>query len=197
MLIMENQRSLIISENKYRRRRIGGITQKISAYEVVHKAPDGKEHKLTFLDTPGHEAFTAIRSRGAKVADIAILVVSAEDGVKPQTKEALAIIQKANIPYIVAINKIDREGANIERTKMSLAENGIYVEGFGGDISFVPISAKTGQGISELLDIIILTAQLGGLTGNPEKLAEGVIIEAHLDKRERHHWNNCNKRWNN
>src|SRR3982751_5136172 len=106
----------------------GGITQKLSAYEVLHKTPEGKEKKITFLDTPGHEAFTAIRSRGAKVADIAILVVSAEDGVRPQTVEALKIIRDAGIPFIVAINKIDKEGADVEKTKQSLAENDIYVE---------------------------------------------------------------------
>jgi translation initiation factor IF-2 len=162
----------------------GGITQKISAYEVVHKGPDGKEHKITFLDTPGHEAFKAIRARGAKVADIAILVVSAEDGVRPQTVEAYQTIQKANIPFIVAINKIDREGANIDRTKISLAENEIYVEGYGGNISFVPISAKTGQGIPELLDMVLLTAELEDLKADTAKAAEGVVIEADLDKKK-------------
>ncbi|MCC2630479.1 MAG: infB [Candidatus Paceibacter sp.] len=162
----------------------GGITQKISAYEVSHKGPDGKEHKITFLDTPGHEAFKAIRARGAKVADIAILVVSAEDGVRPQTVEAFQTIQKAGIPFIVAINKIDREGANIDRTKISLAENEIYVEGYGGNVSFVPISAKTGQGIPELLDMVLLTAELEDLKADTEKSASGVVIEANLDKKK-------------
>ncbi len=162
----------------------GGITQRISAYEVVHKATDGKEHKITFLDTPGHAAFTAIRARGAKVADIAILVVSAEDGVKPQTTEALKIVEKAKIPYIIAINKIDKEGADIERTKNNLAEHEIYVEGYGGTIPFVPISAKTGQGVSDLLDMVILQAELGEFKGDAAKTAEGVIIEANLDKKK-------------
>jgi translation initiation factor IF-2 len=162
----------------------GGITQKISAYEVVHKGPDGKDHKITFLDTPGHEAFKAMRARGAKVADIAILVVSAEDGVRPQTVEALQTILKAEIPYIVAINKIDRPGANVEKTKVSLAENNIYVEGFGGNISSVPISAKTGEGVSDLLDLMLLTAELEELKGDATKSASGVIIEAHLDKQK-------------
>jgi translation initiation factor IF-2 len=162
----------------------GGITQRISAYEVVHKGTDGKEHKITFLDTPGHEAFTAIRSRGAHVADIAILVVSAEDGVKPQTVEALNIIKKAKIPYIIAANKIDKEGADIERTKGNLAEHEIYVEGYGGTIPFVPISAKTGKGIPDLLDMMLLQAELEELKGDTSKPAEGVIIEANLDKKK-------------
>lgn len=162
----------------------GGITQRISAYEVVHKTKDGKEHKITFLDTPGHAAFTAMRSRGAKVADIAILVVSAEDGVKPQTVEALQSIKQAKIPYIIAINKIDKDGADIDRTKGNLAEHEIYVEGYGGTIPFVPISAKTGQGIPDLLDMMLLQAELEELKGDRSQVAEGVIIEAHLDKRK-------------
>ena len=120
----------------------GGITQHVSAYEVTHTNPDGIAKKISFLDTPGHEAFTQMRMRGATVADIAILVVSAEDGVKAQTLEALKAILEGGIPYIVAINKIDKPDANIERTKMNLVENGIYLEGMGGDIPFVPISAK-------------------------------------------------------
>ncbi len=162
----------------------GGITQKISAYEVVHKGADGKEHKITFLDTPGHEAFQAIRARGAKVADIAIIVVSAEDGVRPQTVEALNTIKAAQIPYIVAINKIDREGADIDKTKNSLAENEIYVEGFGGTIPFVPISAKTGQGIPELLDMMLLQAELEDFKADTSKPATGIVIEANLDKKK-------------
>ncbi len=162
----------------------GGITQRISAYEVMHKAKDGKEHAITFLDTPGHESFAAIRSRGAHVADIAILVVSGEDGVKPQTVEAFKTIQKAEIPCIVAINKMDKPGADIDRTKNSLAEHEIYVEGYGGTIPFVPISAKTGQGISDLLDLIILQTEVEELKADPAKPAEGVIIEANLDKKK-------------
>src|SRR5579864_8396871 len=125
----------------------GGITQKISAYEVV----DGGK-KITFLDTPGHEAFTKLRSRGSKVADLCILVVAADDGVKPQTLDALKSINESKLPFIVAINKMDKEGANLERTKQSLVENGVYVEGYGGTVPFVPISAKTGQGIPELFE---------------------------------------------
>lgn len=154
----------------------GGITQHLGAYEVVH----GKD-KITFLDTPGHEAFTAIRERGAKVADIAILVVSAEDGVKPQTIEALKSILVEKIPYIVAVNKIDKAGADVERTKASLAENEIYVEGYGGDIPIVPISALTGKGIPELLDMIMLVADLADLKADTRALAEGAVIEAGLD----------------
>ncbi len=162
----------------------GGITQKISAYEVVHKSTDGKEHKITFLDTPGHEAFTAIRARGANVADIALLVVSAEDGVKPQTIEAQKIIEKAKIPLIIVATKIDKPGADLEKVKNSLAENGMYVEGYGGTLSFVPVSAKTGEGIPELLDVILLAAELEELVGDVSKPAEGVVIEANLDKKK-------------
>ncbi|MBX4198276.1 translation initiation factor IF-2 [Candidatus Parcubacteria bacterium] len=161
----------------------GGITQRISAYEVTHKGQDNKEHRITFLDTPGHEAFTAIRTRGAKVADIAILVIAADDGVKPQTAEALKIILAAKIPYIVALNKVDKPGVDLDWAKSNLAEHEIYVEGFGGDVPVVPISAKTGQGVPELLDMMILVAQLEELTGDHSKPAEGVIIEANLDKK--------------
>ncbi len=161
----------------------GGITQHISAYEVEHTAPDGRKHHITFLDTPGHEAFCGIRKRGASVADIAILVVSAEDGVKPQTLEALASILESKIPYIVAINKIDKPGVNIERTKQNLAENQIYVEGYGGDIPCVALSAKTGVGIPELFDMITLVADLDGLTGDPAVPAKGVVIESDRGKK--------------
>ncbi|MEI6528710.1 MAG: translation initiation factor IF-2 [bacterium] len=162
----------------------GGITQKISAYEVIHKTKDGREEKITFLDTPGHESFAKIRSRGANIADIAILVVSAEDGVKKQTIEALNCIKCSGIPYIVAINKIDKPGADIERTKINLAENEIYLEGFGGAVPYVPISAKTGQGVNDLLDMMLLVAEMEELKGTPEMNAEGVVIEANLDKQK-------------
>lgn len=162
----------------------GGITQHLGAYEVEHKTSEGKEGKITFLDTPGHEAFTAIRQRGAKVADVAILVVSAEDGVKPQTLEALKSILTEKIPYIVAINKIDKPGANIEVTKASLAENEVYVEGFGGDIPVVPISALKGDGIPELLDMILLVTDMQYLEADPTALAEGTVIEAKLDSKK-------------
>ena len=159
----------------------GGITQSISAYEVSHKAEDGSIRQITFLDTPGHEAFSKMRARGAEAADIAILVVSAEDSVKAQTMEAYNTIINSKIPYIVAINKIDRPNANIEKTKMDLVEKGIYLEGLGGDIPFVPISAKVGTGVSELLDMIILVSDMQSLVGDYKQNASGVIIEANRE----------------
>ncbi len=171
----------------------GGITQKIGAYEIEHTketglpAPQtrqtGEKRSITFLDTPGHEAFSAIRARGANVADIAVLVVSAEDGVKPQTLDAYRCIKSASIPFVVAINKIDKPGADIERTKQSLAENEIYLEGYGGDIPWTAVSAKTGEGVNELLEILDLVAEINSLEGDPGASAEGYVIEAHLDKR--------------
>lgn len=159
----------------------GGITQHLSAYCVEHETKEGEKKRITFLDTPGHEAFQKMRLRGADVADIAILIVSAEDGVKPQTLEALASIKKAGIPYIVAINKIDKPGADLVRTQSSLIENEIYIEGMGGDISWAPISAKTGQGVPELLDLLTLTAELAELTTNTSALGTGSVIEGKLD----------------
>lgn len=159
----------------------GGITQHLSAYEVHHKDDEGNDRTLTFLDTPGHEAFTKMRTRGAKVADIAVLIVSAEDGVKQQTKEAYETIVEANVPFVVAINKIDKPGANIEQAKISLSEIGVYVEGFGGNIPFVPISAKQGTNIDELLSTILLVADLEEFNGNPKLPAEGIIIETNTD----------------
>lgn len=159
----------------------GGITQCINAYEVNHKTENGETKTITFLDTPGHEAFSKMRERGASAADIAILVVSAEDSVKAQTIEAYNTIIESKTPYIVAINKIDRPNANIEKTKMDLAEKGIYLEGMGGDISYVLISAKEGTGINELLDMIILVSDMENFTGTKEKNASGVIIESKRD----------------
>jgi len=161
---------------------VGGITQHLSAYEVEHTTSEGVKEKIIFLDTPGHEAFQKMRLRGADVADIAILIVSAEDGVKPQTLEALASIQAANIPYIVAINKIDKPGADLVRTQSSLIENQIYIEGMGGDIPWVAISAKSGEGVGELLDTVVLAADLAELTGDINAPAEGLVIEGHVDK---------------
>ena len=137
--------------------------------------------KITFLDTPGHEAFTAIRERGARIADIAILVGSAEDGVKPQTIEALKAIQAAKIPFIVAINKIDKPNTNIEKTKQELAENEILIEGYGGTIPAAQISAKTGQGVEELLDLLLLVTEMEELKGAANLPATGFIIEANLN----------------
>jgi len=159
----------------------GGITQSISAYEVNHKSETGLNRSITFLDTPGHEAFSKMRARGAEAADIAILVVSAEDSVKAQTIEAYNTIIESKIPYIVAINKIDRPNANIEKTKMDLVEKGIYLEGMGGDIPFVPISAKVGTGVGELLDMIILVSDMQAYTGDRNINASGIIIEANRE----------------
>lgn len=160
---------------------VGGITQHLSAYVVEHTTSESPIRELTFLDTPGHEAFQKMRFRGADVADIAILIVSAEDGVKPQTLEALECITKTGIPYIVAINKIDKPSADIPRTQASLIENSIYIEGMGGTIPWVPISAKSGTGVDDLLDVVILSAELAELTADVGKPAEGVIIEGKLD----------------
>ncbi len=159
----------------------GGITQHISAYEVKHKNEAGVLKRITFLDTPGHEAFSKMRTRGATAADIAILVVSAEDSVKTQTLEAWQTIVDSKIPYIVAINKIDKPAANIEKTKMDLAEKGVYLEGYGGDVPFVEISAKIGTGVDHLLEIILLVAELAELSGDASVPAEGVVIESHRD----------------
>jgi len=159
----------------------GGITQHLSAYEVHHKIKDGEDKTITFLDTPGHAAFSAMRGRGAEVADIVILIVSAEDGVQEQTKEALAQIKKAGTPYVVAITKIDKPNADVDRTKSSLIENEIYLEGMGGDISYVPISSKTGEGIDELLDVLLLVAEVEEFKADTSKPAEGIVVESHLD----------------
>lgn len=155
----------------------GGITQHIGAYQVEK---NGK--KITFLDTPGHEAFTAMRARGAKVTDIAILVVAADEGVKPQTTEALNHAKDAGVPIIVAINKIDKEGANVDRVKAQLAELGLQPEDWGGKTIMVPVSAATGEGIPALLDMILLIAEMENLRGNPKREGVASVIEAHLDK---------------
>ena len=165
-----------IRKTKVAEKESGGITQHIGAYEIEHQ---GK--KITFIDTPGHEAFSAMRSRGAKVADIAILVVAAEEGVKPQTKEAITHVKKTGIHLIVAINKIDKPGANPEKVKGELAKNDVSVESMGGKIPSVETSAKTGQGISELLELILLVAEMAELKGEAAKPGEGVVIEAYLD----------------
>lgn len=158
----------------------GGITQHVSAYEAEHEH-EGTPRRITFLDTPGHEAFRALRSRGAAAADVAILVVAADEGVKPQTLEALAAIQEAKIPFVVAFTKIDKNGADIERAKTSLLENGVYLEGLGGDIPYAPVSSKTGDGVPELLDLVLLTADLAELSADPDALAEGFVLESTQD----------------
>lgn len=154
----------------------GGITQHVAAYEAVHN-----NKRITFIDTPGHAAFGAIRSRGANVADIAILVVAGDDGVKQQTLEALASIKDANIPFIVAINKMDKPGANVERTQATLMEKGVYLEKLGGDVPWAAISAKTGAGVDELLDLILLVAEMKELKADPVPPASGYLIETHRD----------------
>jgi translation initiation factor IF-2 len=159
----------------------GGITQHISAYEVSHTTAEGKKVSITFLDTPGHEAFSGIRARGAKVADIAVLVVSAEDGVKPQTLEAMRSITETHTPFVIALTKIDKPEANIERTKLSLAEHEIYVEGYGGTIPAIPLSSKTGEGVSDLLDMISLTADIENVQYDNTLLGTGYILESNLD----------------
>ena len=161
----------------------GGITQHVSAYEIVHNMKDGRDMKITFLDTPGHEAFSGIRTRGASIADIAVLVVSAEDGVKPQTLEVLKYIKESNIPFLVAITKIDKASADINQTKQSLAENGVYVEGYGGDTSVVEVSSVTGQGVDDFLDMIILMSELEDKKAERETLGSGIIIEGRLDNK--------------
>ncbi|MEX0672890.1 MAG: translation initiation factor IF-2 [Candidatus Paceibacterota bacterium] len=159
----------------------GGITQHVSAYEVTSTGSDGKEHSMTFLDTPGHEAFSGVRARGAEVADIAILIVAADDGMKPQTKEALDAIRAAEIPYIVAVNKIDKENADVERTKQSLLEHEVYIEQFGGNVPIVEISALKGTGIDGLLEMIGLVAEMEELSADPSAPASGVVLESKRD----------------
>ena len=158
-------------------REAGGITQHIGAYTIRVN-----DKKIVFLDTPGHEAFTAMRSRGAQVTDVSILVVAADDGVMPQTVEAINHSKAAGVPIIVAVNKIDKENANIERVKTELAENGLVPEDWGGDTVLVPVSAKTGEGIDELLEMILMVAEMEELKANPNRLAVGTVIEAQLDK---------------
>lgn len=160
----------------------GGITQHVSAYEVFHKNTDGVMKPITFIDTPGHEAFAGVRSRGARVADIAILIVSGEDGVKPQTLEALKFIRESKLPFIVAVTKIDKPSTNIERVKQNLLENEIYIEGYGGEIPCVPISAVTGAGVDDLLNMILLVADVENIQGHPNKSAEGIILEVSRSK---------------
>ncbi|MBD3252059.1 translation initiation factor IF-2 [Candidatus Uhrbacteria bacterium] len=159
----------------------GGITQHIGAYQA-----EKKDRKITFIDTPGHEAFTVMRSRGAKVADIAILVVAADDGVQPQTKEAIDIIKAAGLPFIVALNKMDKPEADPDKVLAQLSEYGVQVEDWGGNVPLVKISAKSGMGIDDLLEMILLVADLDPdrIRANPDRLAMGTVIESHVDKGE-------------
>lgn len=160
----------------------GGITQHIGAYQV-HTEHEGIDRAITFIDTPGHEAFTAMRARGAQVTDIAILVVAADDGIMPQTVEALNHAQSANVPIVVAVNKIDKPDANPAKVRQQLTEFGLVAEEYGGDVMFVDVSARENIGIQDLLDAVLLTADAGlDLRANPDKDARGVAIEAKLDK---------------
>ena len=164
----------------------GGITQHIGAYQVKWHAKDGENRDITFIDTPGHEAFTVMRSRGAKVADIAILVVAADDGVKPQTLEVIDIIKAAKMPYIVAINKIDKEGANPDRVRTELSQRGVQPEEWGGSVPMVEISAKEDINIDKLLDVVLLVGDLNeeAIVANPDRPAAGTIVESHVDRGE-------------
>ncbi len=192
-----------IRKTKVAEKEAGGITQHIGAYEVeVSQEPKSREsevnrgiprqaqddfaffrRKITFIDTPGHEAFSKIRSRGAKAADIAILVVAADEGVKPQTKESLIHIKEVQIPFLVALTKIDKEEAQPDKVKKELLEAGVYLENWGGDIPWVEVSSKTGQGIDELLELILLMAEMENLKGDKNLPAEGVVIESSLDSK--------------
>jgi len=155
----------------------GGITQHIGAYQVKVK-----DNRITFIDTPGHEAFTAMRARGANLTDIVILVVAADDGVMPQTIEAISHIRAAKVPFLVAVNKIDKPTANPDKVMQQLTEYNIVPEEWGGDTIFVPVSAKTGEGIDQLLEMVLLLAEMNDLRANPDRPAEGIVIEGELDK---------------
>ena len=170
-----------IRETKVASGEAGGITQHIGAYHVDLEV-EGEEKRVVFLDTPGHEAFTAMRARGTKVTDIAILVVAADDGVRPQTLEAISHAQAAQVPIVVAINKIDKEAANPDRVKQELAERGLVPEDWGGDIPMVGVSALAKQNLDELLEMLLLVAEVAELQANPDRPAKGTVIEANLDK---------------
>ena len=157
----------------------GGITQHVAGYEAAHN-----DKKITFIDTPGHEAFAAARSRGANIADIAILVVAADDGVSEQTKGALKFIADSKIPFVVAINKIDKPNADVQKTKNSLIENEVYLEGMGGDVPFTEISALKGTNVSDLLDTVLLATELEELTTDSNALASGYVLESTMDPKK-------------
>lgn len=162
----------------------GGITQSIGAYEIEHRTPNSEQaHKITFIDTPGHEAFSKMRIRGAHIADIGILVVAGDEGVKPQTKEAVKALTDSKTPFIVAITKIDKPNTDLERVKNDLTANGVLLEGYGGSTSYQGVSSKNGEGINELLDLILLTAEMEDLKYNPLNKGKGVILESKLDNR--------------
>ena len=160
----------------------GGITQHIGAYQISVHTKSGADRLMTFIDTPGHEAFAKIRSRGASVADIAILVVAADDSVKPQTIESIKQIQAANTPMVVAINKIDAAGAMVDKVKSDLAKVGVQLEGFGGDVPFQAVSATKGTNVQALLELLLLVADMKGLTADPKAPLSAVVVETRLDK---------------
>ena len=179
-------------------REAGGITQAVGAYEIIHdpkgspsinsgRPSETEGRKITFIDTPGHEAFTQMRSRGAQVADLAILVVAGDEGLKPQTKEAIQILGDSKTPFVVAINKIDKPDANLEKVKNELTAAGVLLEGYGGNISYHGISAKTGEGVGDLLDLILLAADVEHLAYDPTSPAKGYILEVRADARRGTH----------
>lgn len=171
-----------IKDLKITEKESGGITQHIGAYEIEHlSANSGEAKKITFIDTPGHEAFSAIRARGAEVADIAILVIDANEGVQPQTKEAILVVKKSEIPMIIVLNKMDKPTANPKKVKRELSEINVLVESMGGKIPSVEVSAKTKKGIDELLELILLVAEMEELKADIKIPAEGVVIESYLD----------------
>jgi translation initiation factor IF-2 len=155
----------------------GGITQHISAYQIDHNG-----RLITFLDTPGHEAFAALREHGAHLTDVAIIVIAADDGIKPQTLEAIRFARKAGVKIVVAITKIDKEGANIERIKQQLSEQQMMPEDWGGDTVIVPVSSKTKEGVVQLLDMVLLVADVEELKADKEVPAEGLVIESHMEQ---------------
>ena len=158
-------------------RETGGITQSIGASQINFKG-----QKITFIDTPGHAAFDKMRARGGQAADLVILVVASDDGVMPQTLESINHIKEAHVPFLVAINKIDLPGVDIEKVKKQLVDNGVLLEGYGGDVVALPVSAKTGEGIEDLLEMIVLLAQMESLTGDPQGPLRGIVIESKKDK---------------
>ena len=166
-----------IRKTKVAEHEAGGITQRIGAYQTEYN-----DNIISFLDTPGHEAFTAMRARGAEATDVAVLVVAADDGVMPQTVEAINHVKEANVPIVVAINKTDLPDADIERVHRQLSENGLLIEAWGGDVIAVSVSAKTGEGVDDLLENILVVAEVADLKANPDRAAKGVVIEASLDK---------------
>ena len=168
-----------IRESKITEGEVGGITQHIGAYQV-----DYSGRKITFLDTPGHEAFTSMRSRGAKATDIAVLVIAADDGIMPQTVEAIDHAKAASVPIVVAINKVDVPDADIERVKRQLVERGLVIEEWGGDVITVPISARDRMGIDDLLENILVVAEVAELRADPDRPAMGVIVEAQVDQEQ-------------